>query len=611
MASRLDGWAAIEDYGALSNGRTIALVATDGQIDWWPLPRMDTPPVFNAILDPQEGGYLELRPDDDAFTTTRRYVGDSQVLETTFHTEQGNVKVTDALTLGATGQLPWGELVRCVNGVDGEVPMRWAVRPGTRFDTARPWTEEKNGATLLHCGDQHLVLRAFDIGEPDVQPWLVRGRFTTSPGSLGLFGLTAADDEPAYVPTRAEMETRLERTIDSWHRWATTMSYHGPWDEAVRRSGLALKLLQVAETGAIAAAATTSLPERLGGDKNWDYRYMWVRDCSFTVDACIKLGLNEEAQGAISWLLHCIRSTSPRINVFYQLNGDLPGPERHLDAPGYRGSKPVRSGNGASTQTQLGNFGDLFDSVWQYVNSGHLLDAATGRVLADIADRCCDSWQSEDSGIWELNKRRHYTISKIGCWVALDRAVTLHSLGHVASGQARRWATERDAVKAWVNEHCWSTTKQSYTFFAGSEDLDAATLLAGSTGFDRSRRLAGTVAAIQRELTQGALVYRYSGAQSEEGAFVACSFWLVTALAALGRYAEGCELMDRAVRLTNDLGLMSEQIDPATGAMLGNFPQGLSHLALINAAFALETAGCSALSPVTNDAFARREDGAS
>ena len=466
--------------------------------------------------------------------------------------------------------------------------MLWAVRPGTRFDTARPWTEQHDGTILLHCGDQHLALLAFDIGEPDVQPHLVRGRFTTSPGSISTFGLTAADNEPVYVPTRPQIEARLDRTINSWHTWAATMSYDGPWDAPVRRSGLALKLLHFADTGAIAAAATTSLPERLGGDKNWDYRYMWVRDCSFTVDACIKLGLHEEVQGAISWLLHCVRSTTPGINVFYQLNGNQPTPERHLDAPGYRNSKPVRAGNGASTQIQLGTFGDLFDSIWQYANAGHLLDPPTGRLLADLADRCCDRWQSKDSGIWELTSRRHYTISKMGCWVALDRAVTLHAHGHIPSTHAQRWARERDTIKAWINAHCWSKAKQAYTFYADTDDLDAATLLAGSTGFDRGERLAGTVAAIQRELMRGPLVYRYTGVEKEEGAFVACTFWMVTALAALGRTTEGCELMDQAVHLTNDVGLLSEQIDVGTGAMLGNFPQGLSHLALVNAAFALQ-----------------------
>jgi GH15 family glucan-1,4-alpha-glucosidase len=593
-STRSDGWAPIEGYGALSNGQTIALVATDGQIDWWALPTMDAAPVFGGLLDPARGGHLKLRPDDDKFTVTRRYVGDSQVLETTFHTEYGSVMVTDALTLGTNGLLPWGEIVRRIEGLEGEVAMRWTVRPGTRFDTVQPWTEQTDSTILLHCGDQHLALRAFDVGEPHVQPDLVSGRFTTSPGSRGTFALSAADNQPIFVPTRAELESRLERTIDSWHTWAATMTYHGPWDGPVRRSGLALKLLQFADTGAIAAAATTSLPERIGGDKNWDYRYMWVRDCSFTVDACIKLGLHEEVQAAIAWLLRCVHSTTPGVDVFYQLNGDRPAPERYLDAPGYRNSAPVRAGNRARAQIQLGTFGDLFDSIWQYANAGHLLDAPTGRLLADLADRCCDLWQTKDSGIWELTTLRHYTISKMGCWVALDRAVNLHADGHIPTTHPERWARERDAVKAWINQHCWSRAKQAYTFYAGSDDLDAATLLAGSTGFDRGERLTGTVAAVQRELARGPLVYRYSGAEAEEGAFVACTFWMVTALAALGRHTEGRQLMDQAVRLTNDIGLLSEQIDPITGAMLGNFPQGLSHLALVNAAFALRVDGRSA-----------------
>jgi len=265
----------------------------------------------------------------------------------------------------------------------------------------------------------------------------------------------------------------------------------------------------------------------------------------------------------------------------------VPEGQRELDVPGYRDSRPARSGNDAESQTQLGTFGDLFDSVWRYVQAGHLLDPPTGRLLADLADRCCDRWMHRDAGIWELHIDRHYTVSKMGCWAALDRAVRLHEQGQIATDHAGRWAAERDTIKAWVNAHCWSTAKQSYTSYAGTEDLDAATLLAGQNGFDRSERLAGTIAAVQRELSRGPLVYRYTGMELEEGAFVACTFWLVSALATLGRSPEACRLMDQAVALTNDLGLLSEQVDPDSRAMLGNFPQGLSHLALINAAFAI------------------------
>ena len=581
---RSDGWAPIAEYGLLSNGHTVALVALDGRIDWWPLPALDSPPVFAALLDPLHGGRLELQPVGE-FAVTRRYVGESNVLETTFHTSTGTVRVTDALTVGRAGvPLPWSELVRRVDGVEGEVAMRWAVHPGDRFGGVRPWVQRREDDVVVHCGDQHLALRCFDLGEIEIQGAVVSARFTATAGSAGLFAVSASDHAPTYLPSRQSLEHRLASTTASWLDWSAGMTYDGAWSAAVRRSGLVLKLLQSSRTGAIAAAATTSLPERIGGEKNWDYRYMWVRDAAYTVDACLQLGLEEEVQGAVTHLLHSVRSTMPGLKVFYTLDGRAPGEETDLPAPGYRHSRPARSGNGASGQTQLGTFGDLFDAVWRYVQDGHLLDPATGVMLAELADRCCDLWSRPDAGIWELHTDRHYTISKIGCWVALDRAIALHEQGQVASTHAERWRTERDAVRKWVDEHCWSEDKQSYTFFAGTDQLDAAVLLAGLNGFDRGERLAGTLAAVQRELTRGPLVYRYTGMDKEEGAFLACTFWMVSALAVLDRRPEAEALMNEAVTLTNDLGLMAEQMDPDTREMLGNVPQGLSHLALVNAA---------------------------
>jgi GH15 family glucan-1,4-alpha-glucosidase len=317
---------------------------------------------------------------------------------------------------------------------------------------------------------------------------------------------------------------------------------------------------------------------------------MWVRDTSFTADAFLALHMHEEIQSVVNWLLGAVRRTGPGLEIFYKLDGSAPASERWLEAPGYRGSQPVRSGNGAATQTQLGCYGDLFDTVLRFVEGGHLLDPATGRMLADLADRCCDIWPTQDAGIWELHTDRHYTISKMGCWVALDRAARLAEMGEIATNHAARWAREADEVRAWVNEHCWSERKRSYTFYAGTDELDAATLLAASTGFDRGERLDGTVRAVRNELGRGPLLYRYTGMDTEEGCFLACTFWLVDALTELGRLEDAATLMDEAVALTNDVGLLAEMMDPADGAMLGNVPQALSHLALINAAVRLDAA---------------------
>jgi GH15 family glucan-1,4-alpha-glucosidase len=493
--------------------------------------------------------------------------------------------------MGWGGPLPWGELSRRVEALSGSVEMRWAVAPGTRFGSAEPWAQAVDGATLLHIGDQHFAVLAFDLGTADVQPHRVSGTFTATTGSPGLLSVTSVDAEPMFLPERADLDHHLDRTIARWEDWSAWVRYDGEWSEEVIRSALVLKLLIYSPTGAIAAAPTTSLPERAGGDKNWDYRFMWVRDASYTVDALIALGLHEEVQQAISFLLSALQRSAPDLHVFYRLDGEVPTEQRELDAPGYRRSQPVRAGNDAATQTQLGTFGDLFDTIWQYARNGHRLDPPTGQLLAQLADRCCDIWRQPDAGIWELPESRHYTVSKMGCWVALDRAVRLCESGAIETSHAQRWAEARDEVHAWVDEHCWSTRKGSYTFYAGSEDLDAATLLAGQTGFDRGERLAGTVEAVTRELSDGPLVYRYTGMNQEEGAFIACSFWRVSALISLGRRDEAITLMRDAVALTNDLGLLAEQVGSDRRQMLGNFPQGLSHLALINAATALADKG--------------------
>jgi GH15 family glucan-1,4-alpha-glucosidase len=589
VPTRPDGFVPIASYAALGDGRTVALVAEDGRIDWLPLPTLDAPPGFAAMIDPVSGGYIELTPEGPA-TVDRRYLPETNVLETTFTTASGTVRVVDALAVGRSGRLPWSELIRQVEGVAGHVTLRWAVRPGSRFETVRPWTEEKRGALLLHVGDQNLAVRTFDAGEPRVDDHGVSGQFATSAGSHSLLAVSSSDDAPVFVTSRDEVEAHLAVTVDRWHEWSRSVDYDGRWSDNVRRSALALKLLHFADTGAVAAAATTSLPERIGGDKNWDYRYMWVRDTSFTADAFLALHMHEEIQSVVNWLLGTVRRTGPGLHIFYRLDGSLPDTEKKLRARGYRDSRPVRAGNGAATQIQLGCFGDLFDTVLRYVEGGHLLDPGTGRMLADLADHCCDTWSTEDAGIWELHTNRHYTISKMGCWVALDRASRLAAMGEIPAGHADRWAREADEVRTWVNEHCWSEGKRSYTFYAGTDDLDAATLLAARTGFDRGERLAGTVRAVRRELGRGPLLYRYTGMDAEEGCFLACTFWLVGALTELGELDEACTLMDQAVALANDVGLLAEMMDPADGAMLGNVPQALSHLTLINAAVRLDAA---------------------
>jgi GH15 family glucan-1,4-alpha-glucosidase len=585
-ANRIDGYADLRAYAAIGDGRTVALIALDGSVDWFPAPNLTTPPAFAAIVDAPHGGRIELRPVDD-FTVTRRYVAGTNVLQTTFTTATGRVRVTDALVTGVAGRLPWAELARRVDGLKGEVALCWSVAPGTMLGTASPWVEHTVQGAVIRVDGVMLGVRGIDHGPSAAEGQLIAGTFTTREGSRHLVVVTATEREPLRMVTPEIVDQGVDRTVANWKAWSTEFSWQGEWSDAVLRSALALKLLIHSPTGSIAAAATTSIPESRDGGKNWDYRFAWVRDVAYTVRALIRFGLREETHAAVSWLLTTIRKQGPELHIFYALDGSVPEGESRPDVAGWRGIPPVVVGNGAQGQRQLGVYGDLFDVVRAYVDDGNLLDAETGRLLASIADRACDNWQRPDSGMWELEEEQHYTSSKLGCWQALDCAVHLSELGQLPGG-SQRWAAERDRIRAWVEVNGWSESRRSYVMYPGSEKLDASVLLHAMSGFDRGERMSATIDAVDSELGRGSLVYRYSGMQREEGTFVACAFWVASALACVGRGDEARARMSELVELGNDVGLYSEMMDAETHEFLGNLPQGLSHLALINAAITID-----------------------
>ena len=386
---RHGGYAPISDYAVLGDGRTAALAASDGRIDWWAIPTLDAPPVCAAILDPDGGGSFILAPEDPA-DVSRRYLPGTNVLETTYATRAGTVRVTDCLNVGSAGRLPWTELARRAEGLTGEVVLRWEFRPGGRFGQARPWVTLHGQVPVVTDGDQNIALVVQGGGTSRAGAHHVGGTLLARPGEQVMIAAVATDHEPVVIPPPQHIGDRIDATIDAWRRWSDLVDYQGPWAGAVTRSALALKTLLYEPGGAIAAAATTSLPEVIGGPKNYDYRYAWVRDSSFTLDAFIRLGLREEVHAAVSWLLHAVSRTAPDIHVFYSLDGQVAEGQVTISMPGYRQSRPVRSGNAAAGQSQLGTYGDLFDTIARYVSAGHLLDQATGRMLADLADRCCD-----------------------------------------------------------------------------------------------------------------------------------------------------------------------------------------------------------------------------
>ncbi|WP_345800148.1 glycoside hydrolase family 15 protein [Microbacterium sp. AZCO] len=580
----------LRSYAPIGDGRTVALIGLRGQVDWMPIPDLDSLPVFARLLDDETGGCIELAPVEE-FTVKRRYVAETNVLRTTFTTARGTATVTDALVTGIAGRLPWAELARRIDGVSGDVTFAWRVAPGTALGTASPWIERTERGPIIRTGDTTIAVTGSDHGpraRRSDAPAAVElaGRFTTSADSRHLLIVVATHDEPLHIPVAENVDRSIDRTIAGWRTWSREFAYEGPWSSAVQRSALALKLLIFSPTGAIAAAATTSLPESPRGGKNWDYRFAWIRDLAYTAHALVGFGLREETHAAISWLVRTIRENGPELHVFYGLDGSVPAGVHEYDAPGWNLIRPVVTGNPAQGQLQLGVYSDLFAICRTYVDAGNVLDVATARMLTQVADRVCDVWRNPDSGMWELAEQRHYTSSRMGCWQALRDAVHLAHAGQL-DGSAERWGAEQARIADWIHQNCWSADRRSYVMHPGTDDLDASVLLHAMSGFDRGERMSQTIDALTTELGSGAHLFRYSGVKREEFPFVACSFWRVAALACVGRGDEARTLMDALVADANDVGILAEMIDPATGDFWGNLPQALSHLALITAALAV------------------------
>lgn len=582
----------IRDYAIIGDGRTVALVARDGSIDWLALPALDSPSVFARVLDAERGGAFTLSP-DVPFEVSRRYLDLTNVLETTFSTAGGTARVTDAMTLPAGGLSPFREIVRRVEGVSGEVPMRWAVAPRFGYGQWPTRIEIRKGVPVATAHADAIAVCSWDAGNAVVSRDEIHARFSVRSGQVATIAMTAAHQEPLVFPPRVDVERRLDATTAFWRRWIDGAAYDGPWKEHVLRSALALKLLVHAPSGAVAAAPTTSLPESIGGERNWDYRYCWIRDTAFTLDALLQLGFHEEAHAFFWWFIHTTKVTHPRVQVLYRLDGSPHVPEHRLPFPGYRGSQPVRTGNAAAVQHQLDVYGDLFHTAWLYADKGYTIDRDIGAELAGIADLVCGMWRKPDRGIWEVRMpSKHFTHSKAMCWVALDRAVRLVDLGCLPARSVARWRHEAGAIRDFIEERCWSDREGSYTRYAGTDELDASLLLMPVMDYRpaSAERVRSTVTAVRRVLGRGPLLARYNGADGlsgGEGVFVCCSFWLVHALALSGYPREAVEVMEETLRLSNDVGLFSEEMDPETGDFLGNFPQGLVHLALVNAAVAV------------------------
>ena len=584
----------IEDYALIGDTHTAALVGRDGSIDWLCAPRFDSGACFAALLGGPEHGHWRLAPDADGARVRRRYRDDTLVLETTFETDGGEARVVDFLPI----REDVCHVVRLVEGVRGQVAMRMDLVVRFDYGATVPWVRRRDGTFTAVAGPNGLALRS--PVETRGRQLATEARFSVAAGQRVPFVLT-------WYPSRLEppppidAEQALADTVAWWREWSSRCTYQGPWRDAVVRSLITLKALTYDPTGGIVAAPTTSLPERIGGVRNWDYRYCWVRDATFTLYAMMHGGYHDEAGAWRDWLLRAVAGDPAQLQILYGLGGERRIPETEADwLPGYEASRPVRIGNAAVDQLQLDVFGELMDALHVARRSGLHPEAAAWALQRHLMEYLEQTWRQPDEGIWEVRGApRVFTHSRVMAWVAFDRAVkAVEQFG--LHGPVERWRRVRDEIHDDVCEHGYSADLGAFVQSYGSTALDASLLLIPLVGFlpPDDPRVVGTVAAVERELLRDGFVLRYStqedaadGLPPGEGAFLPCTCWLADAYAQIGRRDDAERLFERLLAIRNDVGLLAEEYDPAAGRMLGNFPQAFSHVALVNTASNLSRTG--------------------
>ncbi|MEV7505274.1 glycoside hydrolase family 15 protein [Streptomyces sp. NPDC093018] len=592
----------IEDYALIGDMQTAALVCRDGTVDWLCLPRFDSHAIFAGLLGTEEHGFWRLGPahaaDAQPPTAARRsYRGDSLILESEWDTPRGTVRVTDFMPPrdGAP------QLIRIVEGVTGRVPMRSALRMRFSYGRVVPWVHKHEGRTVAVAGPDSVW---FDTeAETYGKSLTTYSDFTVAPGDRIAFTISW---EPSHKrpPALPEPEQSLEATESFWREWVEQCTYHGPYREAVVRSLITLKALTYAPTGGIVAAPTTSLPEDIGGVRNWDYRYTWLRDAAITLSSLLRTGYREEARAWREWLLRAVAGDPENLQIMYGIAGERELGEAELDwLPGYEDSAPVRVGNGAAHQLQLDVYGEVTEALHLAHMTGLARNDYASLLQLKLIRYLEDHWQEPDEGIWEVRgPRRHFVHSKVMAWVAVDRTIKLIESGD-ADGPLERWRELRDDIHRDVCEKGYDKERNTFTQSYGSQELDASLLLIPQMGFlpPDDKRVIGTIEAIQRELsTSDGFILRYptegqsegvDGLPGDEGAFLACSFWMADDLAMIGRVDEARKLFEKLLALRNDLGLLAEEWDPRLQRQVGNFPQAFSHVPLIDTALRLTASG--------------------
>ena len=583
--------ARIEEYALIGDLQTSALVGRTGSIDWCCFPRFDSGACFAAILGEPEQGRWRLAPVDPIRHVTRRYRTDTLVLETVIETDSGAVRAIEFMP--PRGEAP--DIVRIVEGLSGEVRMRSELV--IRFDFGRivPWVRTIDESVVAVAGPDALCLRSpIDSHGEDMK---TVAEFAVSTGDRVPFVLTWFPSHES-VPAAIDPEAALVETAHYWLEWTQRFPTSGAYHEEIRHSLLVLKAMTYAPTGGIVAAPTTSLPERIGGVRNWDYRYCWLRDATLTLTAMLRAGAKEEAITWRQWLLRAVAGDPADLQVMYGLAGERRIDERTLEwLPGYEGSTPVRVGNAASTQLQLDVYGEVLNGLYETRRYGGPADDNAWALCLQLLAWLEDGWRQPDAGLWEVRgPPRHFTHSKVMAWVAFDRAVrAVEEWGR--KGPVERWRALRTEIRADVDRHAWNAERGAFTQYYGATEVDASVLLMPTFGFlpADDPRFVSTVEVVERELSHEGLLRRYrpdpaeevDGLPSGEGVFLACSFWYADVLAMQGRTKEAHELFERLLDLRNEVGLLSEEFDPVAGRQLGNFPQAFTHLALINTAFLL------------------------
>ncbi|MGQ4385322.1 glycoside hydrolase family 15 protein [Streptomyces sp. SAS_270] len=583
----------IEDYALIGDEQTAALVGRDGSVDWLCLPRFDSGACFAALLGDEDNGHWRIAPKGAGPCTRRAYRPDTLVLDSEWETDEGAVRVTDLMP--QRDKAP--DLVRVVEGLSGRVTMRSTLRLRFDYGSIVPWMRRSDGHRVAVAGPDSVWLRS----EPAVHTWGkdfgTHSEFTVAEGEKVAFVLTwHPSHEPR--PQLVDPYDALRASVEDWQEWAARCRYDGPHRDAVVRSLITLKALTYVPTGGIVAAPTTSLPEELGGVRNWDYRYCWLRDSTLTLGALLAAGYHDEAEAWRDWLLRAVAGDPADLQIMYGLAGERRLPEQELPwLSGFGDSTPVRLGNDAVNQLQLDVYGEVMDSLSLARESGLSVKPHMWRLQCALLEFLRTAWRQPDEGLWEVRGgRRHFVYSKVMAWVAADRAVRALEDNPKLHGDLDGWRAMREEVHREVCERGYDTERNTFTQSYGSRELDAALLLIPRVGFlpPDDPRVIGTIDAVREELGHKGFLRRYStdetvidGLPGGEGTFLVCSFWLADALHMTGRKKEARELFDRLVGVANDVGLLAEEYDPVGRRQLGNYPQAFSHIGLVNTALAL------------------------